>query len=81
MLQRGTDFVGKLFTIDARTTATSARGVSALNHETGNDTVKDDIVVVSALGEGRKVLACLGGVVIVKLDRDGTLSLISMASF
>jgi hypothetical protein len=44
-----------------------------LNHEVGDDAMEDDIVVVSALSQSRKVLACLGCVVIVEFDCDGTL--------
>ena len=77
VLQGRTDLVGELFSIDARAASTGTRGITTLDHEVWDNAVEDDIIVVAALGEGRKVLAGLGGMVVVELDRDGTLRLLS----
>jgi len=51
--------VFKLFSVDALSAATSASGVSALNHEAGDDAVENDVVVLAGCGECCKILACL----------------------
>lgn len=47
--------------VDGGATAASTRWVTGLQHEGGDDTVKQDVGVVAALGEGGEILACLGG--------------------
>lgn len=62
VLQPWIYLVLKLFAVDRGTTATCASGIAGLQHEVWNYTVKDDVVVVAALGE------C--GEVVAGLDRD-----------
>jgi hypothetical protein len=67
------DLVLELFAIDGAPSSPSARWVSALNHEIRDHSVEYDSVVVSALGEGSKVLASLRGMFFVELDDDEAL--------
>ena len=55
----GDDFVLKLAAVDAAAATTSARGVTALDHETLDDAVEDDVVVFACGGEGGEVVAGL----------------------
>jgi hypothetical protein len=54
------DFVFEFLAVDGAASSTGAGGITGLDHEVRDDAVEDDIVVVSALREGREVLACLG---------------------
>jgi hypothetical protein len=53
------ELVLELGTVDGRATGTSASGVTALDHEAGDDAVEDDVVVFAGSGESGEVLAGL----------------------
>ena len=53
------NLVLEFLAVDGATAAASASGIAGLDHEVGDDSVEDDIVVVSSLRESRKVLAGL----------------------
>ncbi len=52
---------------------TIALRVTSLNHEILDDTMENDIVVVSSLGQCGEVLARSRGMFVIELDRDGAL--------
>ena len=62
----------------ARSTSTITFGVTALNHETFNDAVKDGVVIEVIISKINKVIDGDGGVLSVK--RDNNVSLISFKS-
>lgn len=57
----GMDLVFEFLAVDGAASSAGAGGITGLDHKVGDDAVEDDIVVVSALREGREILACLGG--------------------
>jgi len=61
--ERVVEFVLELAAPDGLAAATSAGGVTALEHEAGDDAVEDDAVVLAGVGEAGEVLACLCGTV------------------
>lgn len=71
--QRRADFVGKGRTPAGCAAAAGSGGVACLDHEVRDDAVHRRVVVVAAAGEGGEVLACLGGVGCVELQREGAL--------
>jgi len=73
VLQRGRDLVLELGAVDGGSATAGASGVTALDHEVGDDAVEDEVVEVVALREGGEVLAGFGSVVIVEFDGDETL--------
>ena len=73
MLQRCMDLVLEFVAVDGASASSCLGRVAALNHEVWDDSVKDDIVVVTPLNQGTKVSAGLGSVLCVKLDSDGPL--------
>lgn len=80
VFQRSMDFVLELLAIDGATAPASASGIAGLDHEVGDDAVKNNVVVVSSLGKGREVLAGLGRMIVVELDDDGTLLIVNTSS-
>jgi hypothetical protein len=53
------NLICKLVPIYTRSSTSSSRWISTLDHEAWYYTVKDDAVIVSPLGEFRKVVTCL----------------------
>jgi hypothetical protein len=62
VLERTVELVLELAAPDGLSTTTGAGGVTALEHEAGNDAVEDDAVVLASVGEACKVLTCLSPV-------------------
>lgn len=54
-----TDLILEFLAVDGAAAAASASRITGLDHEVGDDSVENDIVVVSSLRESRKVLAGL----------------------
>lgn len=73
MLEGWRDFVLKLLAIDRLAASPSAGRVTALDHEVRYYAVKDKAIEIVALRKASKVLACLGRVVVVELNRDEAL--------
>lgn len=59
MLELGSDFIFELVSIDAGATAASTCRIAGLEHEVGDYTVEEEIVVVAAAGESFEVFAGL----------------------
>ncbi|KFY34535.1 hypothetical protein V494_06691 [Pseudogymnoascus sp. VKM F-4513 (FW-928)] len=60
VLELGGYLVGELLAVDGGAAAAGAGWVAGLDHEGGDDTVDEQVVVVAALGEGGEVSARLG---------------------
>ena len=73
MFQCGFDFVFKFLAVDRAAAPASSGRVAGLDHEVGDDAMKDDIIVVASLGQGREVLAGLGSMIVVELDNNRSL--------
>ncbi|OAQ86149.1 hypothetical protein VFPBJ_00189 [Purpureocillium lilacinum] len=71
VLERRVDLVLELVAVDGGAAAARARRVAALHHEVGDDAVEDGRRVVAAADERGEVVARLGGVRGVELERDG----------
>jgi len=65
VLQVCTNLVLELLAVDRSAAATSASRITALYHKIGDNAMEDGAIVVVARGEGREVLAGLGGVIVV----------------
>jgi hypothetical protein len=63
VFERGYDFVFEFAAVDAAAAATGAGGVAALDHETADNTVEDNVVVFAGAGEFGEVFARLRDVV------------------
>jgi hypothetical protein len=63
----------KLFSIYRSSTTTSTSRISTLYHETGDNAVENNAVVIAFLCQSCEVAASLGRVLLVELDRDGAL--------
>jgi hypothetical protein len=63
MFQGGRDLVFEFLAVDGGTAAAGSRRVAGLEHEVGDYTVEEEVVVVAASGEGFKVFAGLEGLV------------------
>lgn len=68
VLQRAVELVLELAAPDGLSTTAGAGGVTALQHEAGDDAVEDDAVVLAGVGEACKVLTCLRCVRLVQLE-------------
>lgn len=66
MLQGCADLVLKLLAVHGASSAPCPGGIAALDHEVGDDTMEDDIVVVAALREGGEVPTSLQNQVLVE---------------
>mmetsp|Transcript_22631 Transcript_22631/g.89528 ORF Transcript_22631/g.89528 Transcript_22631/m.89528 type:complete len:321 (+) Transcript_22631:466-1428(+) len=64
------ELVGETVTPDALATATSACGISTLDHEILDGSVEDDIVIVALGAESQKVLASLWHQITMQLEVD-----------
>ena len=53
------NLVFEFLAVDGASTSTSAGGITGLNHEVGDDTVEDDVVVVTSLRKSHEVFASL----------------------
>ena len=73
VLERWHNLIFEFLSVDGASSTASAGRISALDHEIGDDSMKDDPIVVASLRQGGKVLAGLGGLIFVQLDGDGTL--------
>lgn len=72
MLELGSYLILEFLTEDAAATPTGASWITPLNHEVRNNTMKDRAVEVIARRKGGEILACLGCMVGVQLDCNGT---------
>lgn len=61
MFQVIADLVFEFLAVDGASSATSARGITGLDHEVRNDAMEDDVVIVASLRKSHKVFAGLGG--------------------
>lgn len=59
VFEGGRDFVFEVGAVDGAAAAAGAGRIASLDHEGGDYTVDGGVVVVAAVGEGGKVLACL----------------------
>lgn len=59
MFERRVDFVFEFLAVDGCSAPPSACRVTGLEHEVGNYTVEENVVVVTAAGELSEVFACL----------------------
>jgi hypothetical protein len=82
VLERAVELVLELAAPDGLSTTTGTSGVTALQHEAGDDAVEDDAVVLASVGETCKVLTCLLRSVLDLLtsgrDRELTLGVLSL---
>ena len=53
------EFVLEFGAVDGRASTAGTGWVTTLDHEAGDDSMEDDVVVLAGVGEGRKVFACL----------------------
>jgi hypothetical protein len=63
--ERRDELVLELAAVDGGAAATSTGGVTALDHETLDNAVEDDVVVLAGCGESGKVLAGLRDIQLV----------------
>jgi hypothetical protein len=59
MKERIVELILELATPDGFTTATSASGITALEHEARDDSMEDDTIVFAGVCEASEVLCCL----------------------